>query len=109
MNLNFKSHTLRDGCNGYYLETDRISGKTIFEADLLQCGHCAHTWKHIPGSGIRRGICTKCDKPTCGKPACDTHYDQRQWVDDVEAVERRNRAAIEAAVRLHDLKERLFS
>ena len=105
MNVNLTAQ--RNGGNGYYLETDLISGKTIFEADLLQCAHCAHTWKHVPGSRIRRGICMKCDKPLCGKPACDTHYDQRQWVDDLEVVERRNRASIEAAVRLHNLRERL--
>lgn len=39
-------------------------------ADLLQCVHCQFVWRVRPGSGRRRGFCTRCQGVTCGKPAC---------------------------------------
>ena len=101
-------HILRNGGNGTEIQFDSLSGKTIVEYDLLQCCHCQFTWKYKPGSGILRGFCNRCNWHTCGKRACDTHYYKEQWVEDVEAVERKNRASIEAAVRLQALRERMF-
>ncbi len=40
------------------------------ERDLLTCAHCDYTWEVIPGSGRKRGWCTKCSAPLCGKHAC---------------------------------------
>lgn len=40
-------------------------------ADTLQCGHCNVHWVVQHGSGIRRGWCLRCDRPTCGKPPCE--------------------------------------
>jgi hypothetical protein len=39
-------------------------------ADLLQCCHCQHTWAYRPGSGRKRGFCTRCQQVTCGAKSC---------------------------------------
>ena len=44
--------------------TAEPSGRTI-EADTLQCAHCGMHWQVQPGSGKRRGWCTKCNGPLC--------------------------------------------
>lgn len=103
------NHILRDGGNGTEIHIETASGKMLFESDLQQCVHCQYTWKYKPGSGILRGFCQKCNGVTCGRTACDTCYPKEQWVEDLEAVERRNRASIEAAVRLQQYRERLFN
>lgn len=51
-------------------------GKVI-TVGTVQCCHCGKIWHLQPGSGKRRGICTRCktDKEpgiTCGRPECDT-------------------------------------
>ena len=93
--------------HGLMVLTDIDTGKTLFESDLHQCCHCQFTWQYKPGSGIRRGLCKRCGDITCGRTACDTCYPHEQQLDDLEAVERTQRARIEAAVRLHEWKERL--
>ena len=40
------------------------------ERDTIQCCHCQAHYIVQPGSGKRRGWCTMCSAPTCGKPAC---------------------------------------
>lgn len=41
------------------------------EGDTLQCVHCGVHWVVRPGSGRRRGFCTKCGGPTCGRQGCE--------------------------------------
>lgn len=55
--------------HGIVVVTDP-DGKTI-ERDTLRCCHCQHVWVVVPGSGRRRGFCTRCMGPTCGNPKCD--------------------------------------
>jgi hypothetical protein len=40
-------------------------------ADTLQCCHGGEHWIVRKGSGIKRGWCMNCNKPTCGLPKCD--------------------------------------
>lgn len=40
-------------------------------AATLQCCHCGKHFVSIKGSGKRRGWCLRCNKITCGNPACD--------------------------------------
>lgn len=46
-------------------------GPTI-ERDTLQCVHCMKHWVVQPGSGRRRGWCTRCNGPLCGAQECFT-------------------------------------
>lgn len=39
-------------------------------AITLQCVHCGMHWIPIRGSGRRRGFCTNCCGPLCGKKEC---------------------------------------
>ena len=39
--------------------------------DTVQCCHCGKHWVYRPGSGKRRGWCTKCGRVTCGDAMCD--------------------------------------
>ena len=41
-----------------------------FERDTLQCVHCMQHWMVEPGSGRRRGWCTRCSGPLCGAEEC---------------------------------------
>lgn len=40
--------------------------------DTLRCCHCQRSWIVAPGSGRKRGFCTKCAGPTCGSHDCQT-------------------------------------
>jgi len=40
-------------------------------AQTLQCCHCGGHWVSRRGSGIIRGFCVRCMKPTCGGIRCD--------------------------------------
>lgn len=93
---------------GELLVTDRFDGKVLDEGYLRQCVHCQYTWTHRPGSGILRGFCMNCMGHTCGRKACDTCYPKEQRIEDMEAVYLRNKHAVEAAVRIQALRERLF-
>lgn len=53
-------------------------------ADTLQCCHGGEHWVVRRGSGIRRGFCMSCQKPTCGKPACDPCIPFEKKLDLVE-------------------------
>jgi hypothetical protein len=52
-----------------YIRIDVPDGKPI-EHDTLQCVHCEAHWVVQPGSGRRRGWCTKCNGPVCGQHNC---------------------------------------
>jgi len=41
-------------------------------ADTLQCVHCGCHWIPVTGSGQKRGWCTACVGPCCGKEGCMT-------------------------------------
>lgn len=45
-----------------------VGGKHI--ADTLQCPHCNAHFKSIPGSGTKRGWCSKCHAVVCGREEC---------------------------------------
>lgn len=94
---------------GFLTVVDSLTGKVLMEAGLRQCVHCQYTWTYRPGSGILRGFCFRCDGHTCGGVACMDCYPKEQRVDDMEAVAWQNRRAIEAAVRVNNLRETLFS
>jgi hypothetical protein len=55
--------------HGIVVVTD-VDGRTI-ERDTLRCVHCQKVWVVVPGSGRRRGFCTRCMGPTCGAAGCD--------------------------------------
>jgi len=93
---------------GIVLITDIESGKTLFEGEVKQCIHCQYTWRYKPGSGALRGICWRCNGPLCGRKQCSVCYHKEKRIEDMEAVVRRNRAAVEAAVRRQELRERIY-
>ena len=99
--MTFLQHVLPGrAAKGFILYTDQLDGTKLFEGDLRQCCHCQKIWTYKPGSGILRGFCQKCNGHVCGKHTCMTFcYPAEQQLDDLEALERRNRRAIEAAVR----------
>lgn len=79
-----------------------IDGKRIFEAesvrkpsgyiiiegnvvaDTVQCRHCGGHYIPIKGSGIKRGWCTHCGGPLCGKDGCFECIDFRKKMDEYE-------------------------
>lgn len=95
--------------HGLMVLSDIHTGKTLFESDVHQCCHCQLTWQYKPGSGIRRGFCTRCGGVTCGKTACDTCYPHEQQLEDLEAIGNQAKKVIEARVRQLALRERLFA
>ncbi len=42
------------------------------QRDHLQCCHCQRVWVVEPGSGKKRGFCSKCNQVTCGAMECET-------------------------------------
>ncbi len=54
------------------------------EFDYLQCVHCALQFQVTPLSGKKRGFCTNCKGPTCGKPKCDPCI---HWKKKLELIE----------------------
>lgn len=109
MAVAYLKHGTQQHSQGLLLITDIESGKTLFEGYLRQCSHCQKTWKYRPGSGIRRGFCKMCNGHTCGRSECDACYHKEKRIEDMEAVARRNRAALEALIRQIELKERVGS
>ena len=71
--------------SGYILITE--PGKTI-EHDTLQCCHCGQHFIVRHGSGTVRGFCTKCNKVTCGSPAC---LNCVPYEKQIEIIERKAR------------------
>lgn len=92
---------------GFITITDIPTGKTLFEGNVRSCVHCGFIWTYRPGSGILRGFCKNCVGHLCGKPKCFNCYPKEQQIEDIEAIARGNRAAIEAAVRQQNLREQI--
>lgn len=93
-------HTLPGkAAKGFILYTDLNDGKRLFEGDMRQCVHCQMVWTYKPGSGKLRGFCWRCGGHTCGKRACMDCYPAEKRVEDIEALARRVKGSIEAAVR----------
>lgn len=57
--------------------------------DFLQCVHCQGVWEVSPGSGRRRGFCTRCAGPVCGTPACGEC--RGPWEKRIEMIEKAGR------------------
>jgi hypothetical protein len=53
--------------NGYTVKSD---GVTRIEGETRQCVHCQFMWEYIPGSGTRRGFCTRCMGFVCNRSEC---------------------------------------
>lgn len=60
-----------------------------FEGDTMQCVHCSKHWIVQPGSGRRRGFCTKCGGPTCGAHGCDACTPAEKRLEIIEARAKR--------------------
>jgi hypothetical protein len=74
---------------GYNVLTDRESDRALDEFESARCGHCGGHFRVIVGSGRTRGWCSKCGV-TCGQRNCAVHVENwEQWVERVEANERR--------------------
>lgn len=54
----------------------------------LQCVHCGAHFLSVKGSGIKRGFCTKCMGPTCGKSQC---FRCKPYEKQIEEIERKAR------------------
>ena len=55
--------------SGYFSTSDPLTGKKI-EGETRICAHCSFTWIYRPGSGIKRGWCTRCNGLLCGQDKC---------------------------------------
>lgn len=66
---------------GYGISIDRETGKTVDEHDSMQCCHCGHHFRVVPGSGKTRGFCMLCDGVTCGAPDCFEHFPFEKKLD----------------------------
>ena|SRR3990167_644296 len=65
-------------------------GGKIVTVGTVQCCHCMRIWHVQPGSGRRRGICTRCSAHgpgiTCGRKECDTCIGgHERLLDNLEA------------------------
>ncbi len=54
-------------------------------ADTLQCCHCGGHFQVVPGSGNKRGFCTRCHGVTCGREMCDQCVPAEQQLENMEA------------------------
>lgn len=57
----------------------------LTQIDTLQCCHCGGHWHVNPGSGKRRGYCTRCAAVTCGRECCDACVPFEQRLENSEA------------------------
>lgn len=62
---------------------DRETGKTTV-TPTKQCAHCGRHWIFVPGSGRRRGWCTRCNGITCGNHDCHECVHWRQKIENAE-------------------------
>jgi hypothetical protein len=67
-----------------FLITTPHDGSAETVVGTLQCAHCSRHWTPQVGSGIRRGFCVRCMKPTCGRECCDPCVPHEQWLENVE-------------------------
>lgn len=58
--------------------------KAPIERETLQCCHCGRHWIVVPGSGRKRGFCTKCMQVTCGHAKCDPCVPVEKQLDMIE-------------------------
>lgn len=72
--------------SGEFVETR--DGRVLAEGQTLSCSHCGAHWQVKPGSGRKRGFCSKCMAPTCGSKNCDTCI---PFEKQLEAMEQRRR------------------
>lgn len=71
---------------GEYTMTPLDGGPSVREP-ILQCVHCGYIWTPEPGSGRKRGFCTRCNGFTCGRKDCRKNacLPLEQWLENVEA------------------------
>ena len=58
--------------------------------DMLMCVHGGEHWRIVPGSGMVRGFCLRCNGPTCGKEKCETRC--IPFEQAIEQIEREGRS-----------------
>ena len=56
------------------------------EIETRMCQHCQMKWEYKPGSGTRRGYCSRCDGMLCGKDLCMRYC--IPYMDRIEAMEK---------------------
>ena len=54
--------------SGYFSTSDKDGIK--IEGETRQCAHCQFLWDYVPGSGVRRGLCTSCNGLICARQEC---------------------------------------
>lgn len=70
--------------SGILISTPLDGGKPVTQATVM-CAHCGRHWLWQPGSGRRRGFCTRCYGYTCGSEACDCCVSVDHLIDNLEA------------------------
>lgn len=65
-------------------------GKAPIRRSAFGCCHCSRICTVVPGSGIERGFCFMCMKPTCGQQKC---VSCEPFEAKLEAMEGRRRFA----------------
>ena len=68
--------------HGLIIISDPEKSRPI-EIATLQCVHCGAHWKVQPGSGKRRGFCSRCNGPVCG-PKCAECVPAEQQLENME-------------------------
>ncbi len=56
------------------------------EMEKRQCAHCQFSWIYRPGSGVRRGYCSRCNGLLCGKPQCMEYC--IPYINKIEGMEK---------------------
>lgn len=80
-------HTARRP-GGCMIITDPSASGPV-HTDTLQCCHCDTHYQVQPGSGITRGFCTHCMKPTCGADECCECVPFEKKIQEFEAGQRK--------------------
>lgn len=63
-----------------------VDSDRVFTSDLVACIHCGFIWQWVPGSGRRRGFCSRCHGFCCGRACCEA-LGCRHWMHDIENLE----------------------
>jgi hypothetical protein len=56
---------------------------------VMETYKCCHCQKHCivnPGTGKRRGYCMRCNRKTCGDPACDPCHPWQKKLEEIELI-----------------------
>ena len=72
--------------SSYFSTFDLKTGKKR-EGETRMCSHCQFKWEYKPGSGIRRGFCTRCNGLLCGKDLCMKYC--IPYIEKIESMERK--------------------